>query len=305
MAQYMRQRKDNQFVEYPVDSSGIPTGEELHSTNGFKECDSFVDCITSPRTVRDQIFSERRSFGLHTLSPFNFERPESDKLSLEVTKKANGTIPSGDTWGFTVNYTAGTPNSFTAKKNNVDCTSEVTETGSGLKFTLKADEMIHIDFNADASFRFEVVEDDPTYLTSITGTGGTADMTSKKFTSSGGESKVTFTNGTAITPKKPVYLKLKKIRKEDQQPLSGAVFSVYADAACSGTPLATMTSGTDGSATASVPDIVEWGQYHPLCQGNPGPRWLYASGYNVYCNLQSPGKQHGGRRSSGRPCDRD
>ena len=86
----------------------------------------------------------------------------------------------------------------------------VTETGNGLKFTLKANETIHIGFVADASFRFEVVEDDPTYLTNITGTGGTADMSGKKFTSSGGASKVTFTNGTTITEKMPVYLKLKK-----------------------------------------------------------------------------------------------
>ncbi len=259
LAQYMRQRKDNQFLEYPLDSSGIPTGEELHSTNGFAECDSFVDSIGSPRDIRDTIFNNRRSYGLHILSPFNFEKPDSDKLSLEVTKKVSGTIPGTDTWGFTVTYTAGTPKGFTAKKNDVDCTSEVTDTGSGLKFTLKADETIHIDFDADPSFRFEVTEDDPTYLTDITGTGGTADMTSKKFASSGGEAKATFTNGTTTPGKKPVYLKLKKIAKDDKRALAGAVFSVYADAACSGTVLATMTTGSDGTATTSVPNIVDDG----------------------------------------------
>ena len=259
LAQYMRQRKDNQFLEYPLDSSGIPTGEELHSTNGFTECDSFVDSIGSPRNVRDRIFSERRSFGLHILSPFNFEKPESDKLSLEVTKKVSGTIPGTDSWTFTVTYTAGAPKGFTAKKNSVDCTSEVTETGSGLKFTLKADETIHIDFDADPSFRCEVAEDDTTYLTNITGTGGTADMSAKKFTTSDGEAKATFTNGTTTPGKKPVYLKLKKIAKDDKRALAGAVFSVYADAACSGTVLATMTTGSDGTATTSVPNIVDDG----------------------------------------------
>ena len=259
LAQYMRQRKDNQFLEYPLDSSGIPTGEELHSTNGFTECDSFVDSIGSPRNVRDRIFSERRSFGLHILSPFNFEKPESDKLSLEVTKKVSGTIPGTDSWSFTVTYTAGTPKGFTAKRNGVDCTGEVTETGSGLKFTLKADETIHIDFDADPSFRCEVAEDDATYLTNITGTGGTADMSAKKFTTSGGEAKATFTNGTTTPGKKPVYLKLKKIAKDDKRALAGAVFSVYADASCSGTVLATMTTGSDGTATTSVPNIVDDG----------------------------------------------
>lgn len=166
MAQYMRQRKDNQFLEYSLDSSGQPTGEELHSTNGFKECDSFVDSLTSPRQVRDAIFSERRSFGLHILSPFNFERPTPDKLSLDVTKKVSSTIPGTDSWDFTVTYTAGTPNSFSAQKNGADCTNEITDTGTGLKFTLKADETIHIDFDADASFRFEVTEDDTTWTTS-------------------------------------------------------------------------------------------------------------------------------------------
>ena len=50
-------------------------------------------------------------------------------------------------------YTAGTPTGFTAKKNDVDCTSQVIETGSGLKFKLKAGETIRIDFDADPSFR--------------------------------------------------------------------------------------------------------------------------------------------------------
>ena len=259
MAQYMRQRKDNQFLEYPLDSSGKPTGEELHSTNGFTECDSFVDSISSPRDIRDTIFNNRRSYGLHILSPFNFERPEPDKHSLDVTKKTEGSIPDSQEWNFTVTYTAGSPTGFTAKKNDVDCTGEVTSTGSGLKFTLRADETIHIDFDADASFRFEVSEDDPTYLTNITGSGGTADMAGKKFTSSGGASQAAFTNGTTTSEKKSVYLKLKKIAAEDQRPLSGAVFSVYADAACSGTALATMTTGADGTASTSVPNIVEDG----------------------------------------------
>ena len=95
MAQWMRQSKDNQFVEYPLDSNGVPTGEELHSTNGFREADSFVDSITSPQKIRDTIFSERRSYGLHILNPFNFERPEPTGASLEVTKRAGGSIPAG------------------------------------------------------------------------------------------------------------------------------------------------------------------------------------------------------------------
>ena len=105
-----------------------------------------------------------------------------------------------------------------------------------------------------------MVEDDPTYLTDITGTGGTVDMSAKKFSSSGGESQATFTNGTTITEKKPVYLKLKKIAAADKRPLSGAEFSVYADSACSGTPLAVMTTGADGTASTSVPNIVEDGK---------------------------------------------
>ena len=75
-------------------------------------------------------------------------------------------------------------------------------TGNGLRFSLKADETIRIVFDADASFRFEVHEDDSSQLTNISGTGGTADMSAKKFISSGGASKVTFTNGTTITEEK-------------------------------------------------------------------------------------------------------
>ena len=250
MAQWMRQAKDHQFLEYPLDENGTPTGEELHSTNGFRECDSYVDTIQYARPMRDTIFNERRSFGLHIFSPFNFER-EPAKPSLEVVKKAGAEIPASEEWSFTVTYTSGAPTNYTATKS-------VTETANGLKFSLKADETIHIDFVADSSFRFEVTEDDPSKLTSITGTGGTADMTAKKFISSGGASKVAFTNGTT-TEKKPVYLKLKKIAAEDKRPLSGAVFSVYADASCSGTVLATMATGSDGTASTSVPNIVEDG----------------------------------------------
>ena len=253
MAQWMRQAKDHQFLEYPLNGDGTPTGEELHSTNGFTEADSFVDDITYARPMRDTIFNERRSFGLHIFSPFNFEKGDPTGPSLEVTKKAGANIPVGEEWSFTVTYTSGTPTSYTATKS-------VTETANGLKFSLKADETIHIDFVADSSFRFEVTEDDPSQLTSITGTGGTADMSAKKFTSSGGASKVTFTNGTTITEKKPVYLKLKKISAADKRPLSGAEFSVYADSACSGTPLAVMTTGADGTASTSVPNIVEDGK---------------------------------------------
>lgn len=197
MARWMRQSKNNQFLEYPLDGSGVPTGEELHSTNGFAEADSFVDSITSPSKIRDTIFSERRSYGLHIFSPFNFESPAPvvDRAVLEVTKKADEELAADGSWGFTVTYTEGAPKGFSAKKNDVDCTSEVTDTGSGLKFTLKSDETILIEFDADASFRFEVSEDDPSNLTGITGTGGTADTENNKFTSSGGESKVTFTNG--------------------------------------------------------------------------------------------------------------
>ncbi len=259
MARWMRQGKDQQFLEYPLNEDGTPTGEELHSTNGFRETDSYVDTIQYPRPIRDTIFSERRSFGLHIFSPFNFERPEPTRPSLEVTKKVGTGIPAGVEWNFTVRYTSGSPASFSAKKNDVDCTSQVTETDNSLKFSLKADETIRIDFEADSSFRYEVTEDDSSQLTNITGIGGTADMSAKKFTSSGGASKVTFTNGTTITEKKPVYLKLKKIAAKDKKPLAGAEFSVYADSSCSGTPLAVMTTGSDGTASTSVPNIVEDG----------------------------------------------
>lgn len=192
MARWMRQGKDNQYLEYPLDENGTPTGEELHSTNGFRECDSYVDTIQYPRPIRDTIFSERRSFGLHIFSPFNFES-EPAKPSLEVTKKAGAEIPAGEEWSFTVTYTSGTPTSYTATKS-------VTETANGLKFTLKADETVRIDFVADPSFRFEVIEDDSSKLTNIAGTGGTADMTAKKFTTTSGVAKVTFTNGTEPPP---------------------------------------------------------------------------------------------------------
>ena len=258
MAQWMRQAK-GQFLEYPLNGDGTPTSEELCSTNGFTEADSFVDSITKAAKIRDTIFTERRSYGLHILSPFNFERPEPTGTSLEVTKKADDSMPADKTWSFTVTYTAGSPSGFTAMKNNTDCTNQVTSTGSGLKFSLKADETIRIEFQSDASFRFEVREDDSSQLTGITGTGGTADMAAKKFTSSGGASSVTFTNGTTITEKKPVYLKLKKIAATDKKPLSGAEFSVYADSSCSGTPLAVMTTGSDGTASTSVPNIIEDG----------------------------------------------
>lgn len=200
MARWMRQAKDNQYLEYPLNEDGTPTGEELHSTNGFRECDSYVDTIQYPRPIRDTIFSERRSYGLHIFSPFNFELGEPAKPWLEVTKRAGEGVSASDEWSFTVKYTAGAPTSFTAMKNGADCTSQMTETGSGLKFSLKAGETIHIDFDADSSFRCEVAEDDSSNLTGITGTGGTADMASKKFTTTSGIAKVTFTNGTEPPP---------------------------------------------------------------------------------------------------------
>ncbi len=190
MARWMRQAKDAQFLEYPLNEDGTPTGEELHSTNGFTEADSFVDTI----------FNERRSFGLHIFSPFNFETGDPAKPWLEVTKKAGTGVSASDEWAFTVKYTAGAPTGFTAKKNDVDCTNQVTETGNGLKFRLKAGETIHIDFDADSTFRCEVTEDDSSKLTGITGTGGTADMAAKKFTTTSGIAKVTFTNGTEPPP---------------------------------------------------------------------------------------------------------
>lgn len=51
----MRQAKDHQFLEYPLNGDGTPAGEALHSTNGFTEADSFVDEITYARPMRDTI----------------------------------------------------------------------------------------------------------------------------------------------------------------------------------------------------------------------------------------------------------
>lgn len=198
MAQWMRQAKDNQFVEYPLDETGTPTGTELHSTNGFRETDSYVDSIGSAVKIRDTIFSERRSFGLHILNPFNFESTQPSQPSLEVTKRVQGTASPSETWDFTVTYTVGTPNSFTATRNGADCTREITDNGTGLKFSLMGGDSIRIVFEADESFRFEVREDDTSQLTGITGMGGIADLAGKKFTSSGGTSKVIFTNGEPI-----------------------------------------------------------------------------------------------------------
>lgn len=96
MAQWMRQAKDHQFLEYPLKEDGTPTGEELHSTNGFTEADSFVDDIQYARPMRNTIFNERRSFGLHIFSPFNFELPEPAKPYLEVTKKTGTDISAGE-----------------------------------------------------------------------------------------------------------------------------------------------------------------------------------------------------------------
>lgn len=213
MAQWMRQAKDNQFLEYPLNEDGTPTGEELHSINGFTEADSFVDDITYARPMRDTIFNERRSFGLHIFSPFNFETGDPAKPWLEVAKKAGNGVSATDEWAFTVKYTAGAPTGFTAKKNDADCTNQVTETGSGLKFRLKAGETIRIDFDADSSFRCEVTEDDSSKLTSITGTGGVADMTAKKFTSTSGIAKTTFTNGTEPPRLHPLILNPLPVRQ--------------------------------------------------------------------------------------------
>ena len=193
MARWMRQAKDNQFVEYPLDATGTPTGEELHSTNGFREANSFVDSIQYATQLRSTIFSERRSYGLHILNPFNFEA-ELDLAFLEVTKQTGGSIAADQTFGFTVTYTAGSPTGFTATKNDADYTSAVTETGSGLRFTLKGGETVRFAFVADDSFRCTVSEDDPSMLTSITGTGGTADTAGNRFTTTGSNAKATFTN---------------------------------------------------------------------------------------------------------------
>jgi len=205
MSRWMRQSKDNQFLEYPLDSSGTPTGEELHSINGFREADSFVDSITSAAKIRDTIFSERRSYGLHIFSPFNFESTiiKEDRVTLDVTKSAEEGLDSGDGWSFTLTYTAGTPKGFTAKKNGTDCTSEVTDTGSGLTFKLKDGETIHFEFDADTSFRCEVREDDTSNLTDVSGTGGAADKDAGKFTTDSTAAKVTFTNGNPPPPPPP------------------------------------------------------------------------------------------------------
>lgn len=151
MAQWMRQAK-TQFLEYPLDENGTPTGEELVSTNGFAECDSYVDTIQYARPIRDTIFSERRSFGLHVFSPFNFEHdppgepdepdtpdpdepddpeppdePDTPGTGITITKLEDGTTlglegavfkitaPDGSTVGST--YTTGPDGTVTVQLN--------------------------------------------------------------------------------------------------------------------------------------------------------------------------------------------
>ena len=151
MAQWMRQAKQ-QFLEYPLDENGTPTGEELVSTNGFAECDSYVDTIQYARPIRDTIFSERRSFGLHVFSPFNFEHdppgepdepdtpdpdepdnpeppnePDTPGTGITITKLEEGTTqglegavfkitaPDGSTVGST--YTTGPDGTVTVQLN--------------------------------------------------------------------------------------------------------------------------------------------------------------------------------------------
>ena len=148
MAQWMRQAK-TQFLEYPLDENGTPTGEELVSTNGFAECDSYVDTIQYARPIRDTIFSERRSFGLHVFSPFNFEHdppgepedpdepnppdpedpnePDTPGTGIKITKLEEGTTlglegavfkitaPDGSTVGST--YTTGSDGTVTVQLN--------------------------------------------------------------------------------------------------------------------------------------------------------------------------------------------
>ena len=151
MAQWMRQAKE-QFLEYPLDENGTPTGEELVSTNGFAECDSYVDTIQYARPIRDAIFSERRSFGLHVFSPFNFEHdppgepdepdtpdpddpddpeppdePDTPGTGITITKLEDGTTlglegavfkitaPDGSTVGST--YTTGPDGTVTVQLN--------------------------------------------------------------------------------------------------------------------------------------------------------------------------------------------
>lgn len=148
MAQWMRQAKE-QFLEYPLDENGTPTGEELISNNGFAECDSYVDTIQYARPIRDTIFSERRSFGLHIFSPFNFEHdtpdepedpdepnppdpeepdePDTPGTGIKITKLEEGTTqglegavfkitaPDGSTVGST--YTTGPDGTVTVQLN--------------------------------------------------------------------------------------------------------------------------------------------------------------------------------------------
>ena len=151
MAQWMRQAK-TQFLEYPLDENGTPTGEELISNNGFAECDSYVDTIQYARPIRDTIFSERRSFGLHVFSPFNFEHdppgepdepdtpdpdepdnpeppdePDTPGTGIKITKLEEGTTqglegavfkitaPDGSTVGST--YTTGSDGTVTVQLN--------------------------------------------------------------------------------------------------------------------------------------------------------------------------------------------
>ena len=151
MAQWMRQAKE-QFLEYPLDENGTPTGEELISNNGFAECDSYVDIIQYARPIRDTIFSERRSFGLHVFSPFNFEHdppgepdepdtpdpdepdnpeppdePDTPGTGITITKLEEGTTqglegavfkitaPDGSTVGST--YTTGPDGTVTVQLN--------------------------------------------------------------------------------------------------------------------------------------------------------------------------------------------
>ena len=151
MAQWMRQAKE-QFLEYPLDENGTPTGEELISNNGFAECDSYVDTIQYARPIRDTNFSERRSFGLHVFSPFNFEHdppgepdepdtpdpdepdnpeppdePDTPGTGITITKLEEGTTqglegavfkitaPDGSTVGST--YTTGPDGTVTVQLN--------------------------------------------------------------------------------------------------------------------------------------------------------------------------------------------
>ena len=242
-AQWMRQSVDNQFVEYPLDESGVPTGEELHSTNGFRECDSFVSSV-SPAKVRNTIFSERRSYGLHILSPFNFESVEIDAPSrptLEVKKVANSSVSADTPWSFTVTYTAGKPTGFTATRNGEDCTDEITDNGTGLQFSLRGGETVRIAFEVEGEFRYEVQEDDYSELTALTGTGGTAELASGKFTGTGGSVAVTFTNGEGgepdpepdpepePEPQKP-GLKIVKYDRLTHTPMAGVTFEIFHDA---------------------------------------------------------------------------